>query len=212
MACCLTAPKPLPEPMLTCYQQSLVTFTWGQIHMKCSRYLPLMWVWKLVMYSRILNNRIYTGIYFEKIFRPIRPYLSLYAYLKFTIPPYTNFIQVYTFSVGWKSEQTCEIPGENPRRKSRSRNPIKANLTPWLCGQLALILLKTHIFITKVTSPHGQSNISSILVTISSTESCIFSKHKARKHNGNPPGQHVHRRPLTLHYLWIVKISWYSSH
>ena len=48
-------------------------------------------------YSRILNNRIYTGIYFEKIFRPIRPYLSLYAYLKFTIPPYTDFIQVYTF-------------------------------------------------------------------------------------------------------------------
>ena len=64
-------------------------------------------------YSRILNNRIYTGIYFEKIFRAIRPYLSLYAYLKFTIPPYTNFIQVYTFSVGWKSEQTCEIPAEN---------------------------------------------------------------------------------------------------
>ena len=29
------------------------------------------------LYSHILNNRIYTGIYFEKIFRPIRPYLSL---------------------------------------------------------------------------------------------------------------------------------------
>ena len=65
------------------------------------------------IYSHILNNRIYTGIYFEKIFRTIRPYLSLYAYLKFTIPPYTDFIQVYTFSVRWKSEQRCEIPAEN---------------------------------------------------------------------------------------------------
>ena len=50
-------------------------------------------------YSLILNNRIYTGIYFEKIFRPIWPYLSLYVYLKFTIPPYTDFIQVYTRGV-----------------------------------------------------------------------------------------------------------------
>ena len=69
---------------------------------------------ELSNYSRILNNyRIYTDIYFEKIFRPIRPYLSLYAYLKFTIPPYTDFIQVFTFSVRWKSEQRCEIPAEN---------------------------------------------------------------------------------------------------
>ena len=47
---------------------------------------------------------------------------------------------------------------------------------------------------------------------ISFTKSNEFSKHMARKHNGNPPGQHVHRRPLPLHYLLIVKISWYSSH
>ena len=38
--------KPLPEPMLTYHQWSLVAFTWGQFHMKCSRYLPLTWVWK----------------------------------------------------------------------------------------------------------------------------------------------------------------------
>ena len=68
----------------------------------------------------------------------------------------------------WKCEQRCEIPAENLVHEINWKQ-----ISPWLCGQLALILLKTHIFITKVTSPHGESNISSILVTISSTESCI---------------------------------------
>ncbi len=30
-------------------------------------------------YCRIPNKRTYTGIYFEKKYRPIRPYLGLYA-------------------------------------------------------------------------------------------------------------------------------------
>ena len=113
------------------------------------------------------------------------------------------------FLYGGKVNKDVKFP---PKISFTKSNEGKSHGTPWLCGQLPLILLKTHIFITKVTSPHGQSNISSILVTISSTESCIFSKHMARKQNGNPPGQQVHRRPSTLHYLWIVKISWYSSH
>ena len=105
--------------------------------------------------------------------------VSLTVVIRFTdasVNRYTPSLYVYCTVEKWTMMW-------NSRRKSRSRNPMKANLTPWLCGQLALILLKTHIFITKVASPHGQSNISSILVTISSTESCIFSKHMARKHN-----------------------------
>ena len=87
----------------------------------------------------------------------------------------------------------------NSRRKSRSRNPMKASLTPWLCGQLALILLKTHIFITKVTSPHGQWNISSILVTISSTESCIRAIPQYLWHNIEKFKQQI------IHLLWWIK-------
>ena len=45
--------KPLPEPMLTYHHWSLVAFTWEQFHMKCSRYLPLIWVWKLLIWDCI---------------------------------------------------------------------------------------------------------------------------------------------------------------
>ena len=42
--------KPLPEPMLTSHQWSLVAFIWKQFHRKCSRYLSLIWVWKLLIW------------------------------------------------------------------------------------------------------------------------------------------------------------------
>ena len=42
--------KPLPEPMLTNHHWCLLTFTWGQFHGKCSRYLPLLiLLWKLLI-------------------------------------------------------------------------------------------------------------------------------------------------------------------
>ena len=41
--------KPFPEPMLIYHQWSLVAIIWGQFHRKCSRYLPLTWVWKLLI-------------------------------------------------------------------------------------------------------------------------------------------------------------------
>ena len=39
---------PLPEPALTNRQWGHVAFTWGQFHKKCSRFLYLMWVWRLL--------------------------------------------------------------------------------------------------------------------------------------------------------------------
>ena len=39
--------KPLPEPKLTNHQLGLVAFTWVQFHRKWSRYLALMWIWKI---------------------------------------------------------------------------------------------------------------------------------------------------------------------
>ena len=44
------------------------------------------------------------GIYFDKIFHPIWPYLSLYDYQQFMILPYMHFIQVYTFIADLKGE------------------------------------------------------------------------------------------------------------
>ena len=51
MAYCLMAPKPLHEPMLTNHWWGLVELTWGQFHRRCSRYLSLIWVWKLLFNS-----------------------------------------------------------------------------------------------------------------------------------------------------------------
>ena len=39
--------KPLPETVLTNHHWDFVVFSWGQFHMKCSRYLSLLWVSKL---------------------------------------------------------------------------------------------------------------------------------------------------------------------
>ena len=41
--------KPLLERILVSHLWYSVTFTWGQIHKKCCRYLSLIWVWKLLM-------------------------------------------------------------------------------------------------------------------------------------------------------------------
>ena len=38
--------KQLYESVLTSHLKGLLTFTWGQFHSKCSKYLPLIWVWK----------------------------------------------------------------------------------------------------------------------------------------------------------------------
>ena len=43
--------KPLPEPMLTNHQWSLVAFNWGHFHGKCLRNLSLIPVWKVVIFS-----------------------------------------------------------------------------------------------------------------------------------------------------------------
>ena len=53
MACCLTAP--LPESILIYQQRNIVAFSRGQFHRKYSKYLPLLCVWKLLIYyfSRI---------------------------------------------------------------------------------------------------------------------------------------------------------------
>ena len=40
--------KPLPEPMLTNDQWSLMAFTWNQFYWKYSRYLSTICVWKLL--------------------------------------------------------------------------------------------------------------------------------------------------------------------
>ena len=42
--------KPLPKPMLTNHQKCLVAFRYDQFHRKCLRYLPLLWVWKLLIW------------------------------------------------------------------------------------------------------------------------------------------------------------------
>ena len=39
--------EPLPEPKLTNHQLGPVAFIWGQFHRKWSRYLSLMWIWKI---------------------------------------------------------------------------------------------------------------------------------------------------------------------
>ena len=39
--------EPLPEPKLINHQLGLEAFTWGQFHRKWSRYLSLMWIWKI---------------------------------------------------------------------------------------------------------------------------------------------------------------------
>ena len=49
MACCLTAPSHYLEPMLINLQWSSVAFIWGQFCRKCSWYLSLIWVWKLLI-------------------------------------------------------------------------------------------------------------------------------------------------------------------
>ena len=48
--------KPLPEPMLTYHQSGLVAFTWRQFHTKCSIYLSLIRVWKLLIWGN--SNRL----------------------------------------------------------------------------------------------------------------------------------------------------------
>ena len=49
--------KPLPGTMLTNHQWGLVEFTCGLFHWNCSRYVSLIWAWKLLPviqdYSRI---------------------------------------------------------------------------------------------------------------------------------------------------------------
>ena len=52
MAWCLMA---LPEPMSTNHQWGSETFAWGQFRTKYSRYLSLMWVWKLLIQNYLLN-------------------------------------------------------------------------------------------------------------------------------------------------------------
>ena len=46
-----TGTKPLPEPVLTNHHWSLLAFTWGQFHRKCSRYISLIWFWNLLIYD-----------------------------------------------------------------------------------------------------------------------------------------------------------------
>ena len=51
MACCqlLISTKPLFVSILTEHHCALVAFTREQFHRKCSRYLSLIWVWKLLI-------------------------------------------------------------------------------------------------------------------------------------------------------------------
>ena len=42
--------QPFPEPMFTDHWWGLVAFTWEQFYRKCSRYLSLMCVWKLIIH------------------------------------------------------------------------------------------------------------------------------------------------------------------
>ena len=53
MACCLTAPKPLPEPMLTYHQNGPVIFIWGQFPKRYLRHQSLKWAWKLFIQNSI---------------------------------------------------------------------------------------------------------------------------------------------------------------
>ena len=40
---------PLPKPMLINHQCGLASFNWGQFRKKASRYLSLLWFWKLLI-------------------------------------------------------------------------------------------------------------------------------------------------------------------
>ena len=87
----------------------------------------------VLSYSHISNKGTYMGIYFEKIFHPIWPYLSLYDYQQFRIPPYMHFIKVNTSIAGSKSEdKIC-----NSHRNYDTPNLF---VTLSLCLQACLLL------------------------------------------------------------------------
>ena len=50
--------KPLSEPKLTSHQHGLVVFTWGQFQGNCiiSRYLPLIWIWRITGLILLLSQ------------------------------------------------------------------------------------------------------------------------------------------------------------
>ena len=75
-----------------------------------------------------------------------------------------------TFSVGWKSEQRCEIPAENLVNEIHWRQISPHDYTgnwPSFCWKHTYLSLRWPLHMA-------------ILATISSTESCIVSKHMAR--------------------------------
>ena len=45
--------KPLPEPVLTYHQWSLMAFIWGLFHRKCLKYITVAWVWIILYHSHI---------------------------------------------------------------------------------------------------------------------------------------------------------------
>ena len=49
--------KSLPEPLLTNYQWCFMAFTWGQFHWRCSMYLSLISVWKLLICDYNRNSQ-----------------------------------------------------------------------------------------------------------------------------------------------------------
>ena len=51
------ATKPLPEPILTYYQWSPVTITWGQFNNKYLRHQSLKWAWNLLVWNLIQISR-----------------------------------------------------------------------------------------------------------------------------------------------------------
>ena len=60
MSSCLSASIQIPGPILTNHQRGLVAFTWGQFHRKCSSYLSLTCIWKLLLwyYSHISQGPV----------------------------------------------------------------------------------------------------------------------------------------------------------
>ena len=71
--------KPLPETMMTTYQWSLAAFTRGQSPWKYFRYLPLIWVWKLLLQKKLqphlpgANELIIVGL-------PVTPLVIVLCY------------------------------------------------------------------------------------------------------------------------------------
>ena len=48
--------EPLPEPLLTYHNWGFLAFTWGQFHRKCSRYLSLIWLRKLLIWDQTATS------------------------------------------------------------------------------------------------------------------------------------------------------------